>query len=128
MYQLIILPFYFTGWHWRINTKAGRADLGFYALVPLLRSEAETVDHQTRLVSAGVATPRCMGMHGTLTKQESLRQGARRRMGCLRRRRRHNDTDSQKMQQHRRTWTRYNLRHNTRRRRLFKTTELLETV
>ncbi|KAH3748838.1 hypothetical protein DPMN_183294 [Dreissena polymorpha] len=25
------------GWHRRINTRAGRADLGFYMLVPLIR-------------------------------------------------------------------------------------------
>ncbi|KAH3711879.1 hypothetical protein DPMN_071554 [Dreissena polymorpha] len=37
-------------WHRRINTRAGRADLGFYLLVPLLRREADTVDMTIRLV------------------------------------------------------------------------------
>jgi len=44
------------GWHRRINTRAGRADLSFYVLVPLLRSEAETVDLQIRLVSENLLT------------------------------------------------------------------------
>ncbi|XP_052809495.1 uncharacterized protein LOC128237959 [Mya arenaria] len=44
------------GWHRRINTKAGRANLGFYVLVPLLRDESETVDLQIRLVSEHLLT------------------------------------------------------------------------
>ncbi len=39
------------GWHRRINTRAGKADLGFYVLVPLLKKEAAIVDLQIRLVS-----------------------------------------------------------------------------
>ncbi|XP_053381681.1 uncharacterized protein LOC123533370 [Mercenaria mercenaria] len=58
------------GWHRRINTRAGRADLGFYLLVPLLRREAETVDLQIRLVSAHLLTrlhrARYARLHGAL--------------------------------------------------------------
>ncbi|XP_053384651.1 uncharacterized protein LOC123549348 [Mercenaria mercenaria] len=58
------------GWHRRINTRAGRADLEFYLLVPLLRREAKTVDLQIRLVSALLLTrlhrARYARLHGAL--------------------------------------------------------------
>ncbi|XP_052268633.1 uncharacterized protein LOC127870010 [Dreissena polymorpha] len=44
------------GWHRRINGRAGRPDLGFYVLVPLLRREAETADLTIRLVSEHALT------------------------------------------------------------------------
>ncbi|XP_052285910.1 uncharacterized protein LOC127881816 isoform X2 [Dreissena polymorpha] len=44
------------GWHRRINGRAGRPDLGFYVLVPLLCREAETVDLTIRLVSEHALT------------------------------------------------------------------------
>lgn len=54
--MLIAFFYLFTGWHRRINTKAGRADLCFYVLVPLLRGEAKVVDQQIRLVSHHLLT------------------------------------------------------------------------
>jgi hypothetical protein len=58
------------GWHRRINTKAGRPDLGLYVLVPLLRGEADTVDLQIRLVSQHLLTrlhrQRYRDIHGRL--------------------------------------------------------------
>ncbi|XP_069102221.1 uncharacterized protein [Argopecten irradians] len=39
------------GWHHRLNGKAGRANLPFYMLVPLLLKEATLVTIQQRLVS-----------------------------------------------------------------------------
>ncbi|XP_052762321.1 uncharacterized protein LOC128204967 [Mya arenaria] len=42
------------GWHRRLNTRAGGAQLPFYVLVPLLYGEAQYVDIQARLVSANI--------------------------------------------------------------------------
>ncbi|OWF50848.1 hypothetical protein KP79_PYT13810 [Mizuhopecten yessoensis] len=39
------------GWHHRLNGKAGRANLPFYILVPLLLKEGSLVSVQMRLVS-----------------------------------------------------------------------------
>ncbi|KAH3755055.1 hypothetical protein DPMN_189737 [Dreissena polymorpha] len=39
------------GWHRRINTQAGRVELGFYMLIPFLSGEAVTVDLRIQLVS-----------------------------------------------------------------------------
>ena len=44
------------GWHRRINSRAGRPDLGLYVLVPLLRREAATVELQIQLVSEELLT------------------------------------------------------------------------
>ena len=41
MYKTFIL---FSGWHYRLNVKAGMAGLGVYRLLPLLRREAQLVD------------------------------------------------------------------------------------
>ncbi|XP_069109624.1 uncharacterized protein [Argopecten irradians] len=41
----------YSGWHHRLNGKAGRANLPFYMLVPLLLKEATLVTIQQRLVS-----------------------------------------------------------------------------
>ncbi|OWF49856.1 hypothetical protein KP79_PYT00972 [Mizuhopecten yessoensis] len=38
------------GWHRRMNGKAGRANLPFYLLVPLMKKEGEIVNLQMRLV------------------------------------------------------------------------------
>lgn len=54
LYYIYFLPV--SGWHRRINGKAGRGDLGFYVLVPLLLGEAETVNVQMRLVSENLLT------------------------------------------------------------------------
>ena len=50
--------FYFviSGWHRRINGKAGRTELSFYVLVPLLLAEADTVTVQMRLISENLLT------------------------------------------------------------------------
>ncbi|KAH3739925.1 hypothetical protein DPMN_046615 [Dreissena polymorpha] len=48
--------FFLSGWYRRINTRAGRFDLGFYLLVPLLRREADRVDLTIRLVSEHALT------------------------------------------------------------------------
>ena len=40
-----------SGWHRRINTQAGRAELGFYMLIPFLRGKAVTVHLRIQLVS-----------------------------------------------------------------------------
>ena len=47
----LIASFLFIGWHRRLNGRAGRADLSFYVLVPLLLEEAGTVEQQMSLVS-----------------------------------------------------------------------------
>ena len=39
------------GWHTRLIANAGRANLTFYLLVPLLRREADLVDITQRLVT-----------------------------------------------------------------------------
>ena len=35
---------FFSGWHHRLNSKAGMSGLGFYRIVPLLRREAVLMD------------------------------------------------------------------------------------
>ena len=45
-----------SGWHRRINGKAGKTGLGFYVLVPLLQKEAEGVNLQMRLLSENLLT------------------------------------------------------------------------
>ena len=52
VYNLLIGLFYYiaenisflSGWHHRLNVKAGMAGLGIYRLIPLLRREAELVE------------------------------------------------------------------------------------
>ncbi|KAH3896526.1 hypothetical protein DPMN_020703 [Dreissena polymorpha] len=56
-YQFVPLIFVLKrGWHRRTNGRAGRPDLGFKVLVPLLSREAETVDLTIRLVSEHALT------------------------------------------------------------------------
>ncbi len=63
---------YFPGWHRRINTRAGKADLGMYVLIPLLKKEAINVDTQIRLVSEHLLTrinrKKYANIHGRLFK------------------------------------------------------------
>ncbi len=50
-FRNMLLQYYvFTGWHRRLNGLAGRANIQFYILVPLLRREAEMVTLQTQQV------------------------------------------------------------------------------
>ena len=53
-----------------MNSRAGRADLGFYVLVPFLRGESEIVELQVRLVSENLLTrlhrKRYREVHGRL--------------------------------------------------------------
>ncbi|KAH3861837.1 hypothetical protein DPMN_024788 [Dreissena polymorpha] len=44
------------GWHRRMNSRAGRSDLGLYVIVPFLRAEAQTVSLQVLLVSENLLT------------------------------------------------------------------------
>lgn len=50
LFVMCVFLFY-TGWHRRINTIAGRADLPLYMLVPLLMNEAKDVEIAIRLVN-----------------------------------------------------------------------------
>lgn len=58
------------GWHHRINNRAGKSDLGFYVLVPLLKREAAVVDLQIRLISDNLLTrhhrKKYASLHGRL--------------------------------------------------------------
>ena len=40
-----------SGWHRRINTQAGRVELGFYMIIPFLQGNEVTVDLRIQLVS-----------------------------------------------------------------------------
>ena len=55
-----------------MSVRAGRADLAFYVLVPLLLEEAETVKQQMTLVSENLLNRRqralYSGIHGRLFK------------------------------------------------------------
>jgi len=50
--------FLYTGWHNRLNTRAGQSALSFYRLVPVLPNEAERVEHDMRLVRDNAGTRR----------------------------------------------------------------------
>ena len=44
-FSLLICTFiFFSGWHHRLNSKAGMSGLGFYRLVPLLKREAALME------------------------------------------------------------------------------------
>ena len=54
----MLFIYVFLGWHRRLNDKAGRADLGVYPLVTLLREEAAAVEMQMHLVSENLLNKR----------------------------------------------------------------------
>jgi len=47
-FHVCVITSFVSGWHHRLNRKAGMAGLGFYRLVPLLRREAELVELAVR--------------------------------------------------------------------------------
>ena len=57
------------GWHTRLIANAGRANLTFYLLVPLLRREADLVDITVRLVSEEQILRDTRAKYGRLQQQ-----------------------------------------------------------
>jgi len=51
LYKNILLPFSISGWHTRINTDIGKANVSFYLLVPALQRESRVIELTYRLVS-----------------------------------------------------------------------------